>query len=126
MFDTVEERRAEWLRMLRSGTFAQTTDELHDSHGYCCLGVACKLYQTVTGEGRWLHPDDESSFVVPSSAQDGECMPSVVQEWFGFRTNVGATADDSEHPDLASKNDSGWTFKEIADFVETNPEGLWK
>jgi len=33
----------QWLTALRSGEYNQSTGALQDSHGYCCLGVACKV-----------------------------------------------------------------------------------
>lgn len=33
-----------WLDALESGKFSQTKGSLQDKHGFCCLGVACKLF----------------------------------------------------------------------------------
>ncbi len=33
-----------WCKELRSGKYNQTTHNLQDKHGYCCLGVACKVF----------------------------------------------------------------------------------
>jgi hypothetical protein len=32
-----------WIKALNSGRYKQTTGQLQDEHGYCCLGVACKV-----------------------------------------------------------------------------------
>ena len=33
-----------WSAALRSGEYKQTYGTLQDSEGYCCLGVACRLF----------------------------------------------------------------------------------
>jgi len=32
-----------WIKALRSGEFSQTHSRLQDKHGYCCIGVGCKV-----------------------------------------------------------------------------------
>jgi len=32
-----------WVQALRSGLYEQTTGELTDGEGYCCLGVLCDI-----------------------------------------------------------------------------------
>lgn len=32
-----------WINALYSGEYKQTRNVLQDEHGYCCLGVACKV-----------------------------------------------------------------------------------
>lgn len=32
-----------WIAALDSGKYTQTQHSLHDSYGYCCLGVACAV-----------------------------------------------------------------------------------
>lgn len=33
-----------WVKALRSGEYKQTNYTLQDKRGFCCLGVACKLF----------------------------------------------------------------------------------
>ncbi len=33
-----------WINALRSGEYKQTKARLQDNSGFCCLGVACKLF----------------------------------------------------------------------------------
>lgn len=33
-----------WTAALRSGEYSQTIGELNTSEGFCCLGVACKVF----------------------------------------------------------------------------------
>jgi hypothetical protein len=33
-----------WVEALRSGEYKQTTGALQDNSGYCCLGVACRVF----------------------------------------------------------------------------------
>ena len=38
-----------WLEALESGGYTQTQGYLHDTIGWCCLGVACDVYQKQVG-----------------------------------------------------------------------------
>jgi len=33
-----------WIKALRSGKYKQTSGKLQDTDGFCCLGVACELF----------------------------------------------------------------------------------
>lgn len=33
-----------WIKVLRSGTYKQTTCDLQNQGGHCCLGVACDIF----------------------------------------------------------------------------------
>jgi hypothetical protein len=33
-----------WISALRSGNYEQGKRRLQNKYGYCCLGVACKLF----------------------------------------------------------------------------------
>lgn len=41
--DNFKEEVRVWIKALRSGKYKQTTGQLQDNHGYCCLGVACEV-----------------------------------------------------------------------------------
>jgi|TARA_R110000851_G_scaffold17863_3_gene56364 hypothetical protein len=101
---------------LRSGKYKQTVGALQNSCGHCILGVICEVYETDTGEspnrdlfGR-LMGDDLSNHM-------------DVQEWVGL---VDVDGDCGlTKPSLMTMNDiEKKSFLEIADFIETDPEGL--
>lgn len=43
-----------WIDALRSGKYSQTQGQLQDTNGYCCLGVACKVF--IPAAKREIHP----------------------------------------------------------------------
>lgn len=123
-----EEIRSEWIKSLRSGEYSQTTRFLHDKIGFCCLGVLCDL---AVKAGIISPPTEERCF--PEGIDDNSLcfsydgdrnnLPESVQNWAGLSNNVGGHEEDSSC--LARQNDNGSTFTEIADFIESNPKGLF-
>jgi hypothetical protein len=103
------------LKALRSGEYKQTKETLQDEVGYCCLGVMCDVFEKETG--RTLRRD------VGSYLYGGELGEQEgVQEWVGLRHCDGTS---KYNPPLVSLNDyDGYTFSQIADFIESEPEGL--
>jgi hypothetical protein len=103
------------IKALRSGEYKQTEETLQDKDGYCCLGVMCAVFEEETG--RKLHRSD-TGHIYGAELDDQE----GVQEWVGLRNCDGASKNDSP---LVTLNDyDGYTFSEIADFIESEPEGL--
>lgn len=116
-----------WVAALRSGDYKQSKrfltriDENGDIVGHCCLGVACVLAVEAS--------------IIPKPTRDGGCLeydgytfmlPGTVQEWLGLSTSEGYFGTASEGI-LTSLNDNeGKTFDEIADVIESEPEGLFK
>lgn len=100
------EFKALWIEALRSGKYKQGRGALRRGDTFCCLGVACDL-------------------IDPDAWEGGEAM-----DWDGYRSNglfvpFMATSDSCE---LARLNDKGYSFDEIADFIEHNPLvglGFW-
>lgn len=115
---TVQERRKAFTDALRSGEFSQTKGVLQDSRGYCCLGVACVVYEKVTGGD--LNRGIYGKLLAGT-------LPRVVEEFYGFNTDVGQHWNKyGEVCTLSTLNDvRGFTFDQIADVVDSNPEGLW-
>ena len=98
--------RKEWIEALKSGKYEQTTDALYRRGvGYCCLGVLCSIAgnsdDTLDGVGTL----DLSRFGIDVSGL-GVWYREAVEE-----------ADCSPAAVLASKNDSGFTFNQIADLL---------
>lgn len=111
-----EELKAKWVAALRSGEYQQTKGTLHrDSEdkevkagkvcaGYCCLGVLqmvadghIEANQVGIPSDEWAeeHSIDRYAMLIDS---DGE----VIDQWT-----------------LAQLNDCGYSFPEIADYIET-------
>ena len=98
--------KAKWLHELRSGKHHQVTRTLKDQfgngeYGYCCLGV---LAEKVMGmEVRIADeniPFDEGNPIVYKKVGEivGECLSAQCSD----------------------KNDDGYTFRTIADYIEHN------
>lgn len=116
----MNENARKWVEALRSGEFEQARCVLREKDRFCCLGVACELYRRETGQGEW---DDESHFL-----GDAHTLPYTVRDWLGLRSEVGgySAVTPSGEKNLADDhNDKGETFAQIADLIESEPEGLF-
>jgi hypothetical protein len=103
------------LVALRSGEYKQARGTLQNTGGYCCLGVMCDVYEKETGNVLER---------TPSGFFNGGSLSShgVVRNWVGLRGNLGTS--DNKAP-LSEINDmSHSTFAHIADFIESEPQGL--
>lgn len=122
-----------WLTALKSGKFKQATKQLGISDSakgkasYCCLGLGCVIYnklaekdnkvkKTVRDSGK-IFFDDESA-----------CLPYLVQRALRLRSQNGGLEKDCGPGMgcLAEMNDKGKTHKEIAAYIEQNPDKVFK
>ena len=141
------EHRKLWIEALRSGQYDQTAGALKASYAsdllshpdqdvkYCCLGVACEI----SGLGEWYN-DHTPVYQIRGEYTTDNCttLPALVQAWLGLDNNNGShvRGGQEQNPSgpnnfrspisLATLNDSGHTFDEIADIIESEPEGLLK
>lgn len=127
---TKPERVQELIDALRSKEFKQGRDLLTrigpgGKEFDCCLGVACKVYLR--------HNPDGVERVVENKGvgYDGNhgSLPNKVTTWFGFQNGDGSFRDENkELRSLSGLNDSGWSFKRIAELIESYPKELftWK
>lgn len=103
-----------WVAALRSGEYEQTTERLCDSSGYCCLGVLCVLAKADGVELPLAFRDHERD----------QTLDETIMRWSDMLTLTGAPAGDNfliggvAYLSLASANDQGATFNEIADVIE--------
>jgi hypothetical protein len=109
-----------WIKELREGDHRQTHLVLQDSNGFCCLGVACLVYERETGNK--LPRDNAGQLFHANLGKSCTHDYTPVQEWLGLRTTA---ADIFNSESLACMNDHGKTFAEIADVIESEPEGLF-
>ena len=131
-----------------TGTLARVDEESGEVIGHCCLGVLCELAIKAgvkvsrVGEKRTEYVDDDTDelYEVYSNItfdDRDDLVPQVVKDWAGLRTNDGSV--ENNHPDgsaeeeemdsefsdsLAGLNDSGKTFRQIADLIEKYSEVL--
>lgn len=118
-----------WIEALRSGKYRQGVGVLHrtfpDGEGtaslYCCLGVACDLY----AQTHQIEISEQRPGIIRYEMVEGY-LPWKVQEWLGLRTHAGAYGSGDAETTLATHNDSGDSFSEIADIIKAEPEGLFR
>ena len=119
---TPEEFLPYWVEALRSGEYGQATNYLGKNKGnkYCCLGVACVILNKIAGqEPNWNKR--RKDYYLESG---GELSVLGGKEELLFNSPTGQIKDGIES--LAEMNDLGATFDEIADFIEANPEQIFK
>lgn len=95
--------KLKWVEALRYGGYRQTQGVLNnpDRTAFCCLGVLSKAVLGVTDPQRTEGSYDVIRAVVGSPHADPCGPPDVVTH-------------------LMLMNDDGFTFNEIADFIEAN------
>jgi len=139
---------SDWLELLRSGQYEQTRGELHNRQGYCCLGVAAEGLFNVEWEfdstNEWYEYQDGEEYacdntLIPSHAeamgldQDigfdelevyNGIVKYIAQDWNEeeqhdlFDAVFGLVAGASRENYLIHLNDHGFSFKDIAMFVQ--------
>lgn len=90
-----------WVDALRSGDFEQCQGTLHNGKGYCCLGVAAKVWGIADGPEMLVQDFTE--------AEEG---PYKVYDAVRKLTPRGI------YHDGIDMNDGGKSFKAIADMIE--------
>lgn len=106
--EPTKEQAQTWANALRSGEYKQTVKQLQDDNGYCCLGVACKLFI----------PEQKQQFVENTNILFGltpNNQPNV-PEWLRYLNGIFHRKTDQFLTLLNDKE--GFTFDEIADIIE--------
>lgn len=131
----IPEIKQKWLTALRSGDYVQTKRFLQRDDKFCCLGVLCDIYG-MENNVKWVNPnildsDEDASEVldvfpeynldVMEFMDETEILPVFVVHWAGLsEPNPQVVVHPDLYVDLASLNDSGYSFDEIADLIEDN------
>lgn len=122
-----------WLDDLLTTTEPQTDGVLHQfmddeltgkKRGFCCLGRACvvaKLPWKCHNHRTLDYGQGDSEEVPPDLVNklhlNGRSGP-LRQPVVGY--------DGTKHHHLTGLNDNaGWTFKQIAEYIEANPDNVW-
>lgn len=128
-----------WLEALRSDEYSQGMSYLCYEDRYsckefhCCLGVACELYMKENPKAiqkvythDQAHVDGSISkdavvnlFKTSTETRSGS-LPDIVAMWLGLKDSAGTPVTGSNYASLTTLNDTGSTFKEIADTLEKN------
>jgi len=117
-----------WVKALRSGEFKQGQRYLSFQHRDgqqfdCCLGVACKLFNR----------DETNTVKLPFENINGiikygpstKLLPEPLHNYLGITTSDGAYFINGQRHSLTNKNDNGSSFLDIADIIESEPDGLF-
>jgi hypothetical protein len=108
----------EVVKRLRSGTIKQTTKVLGRTDGSrCCLGVMCD----VSVDLGVIPAPSNSGINYLTYGPETTGLSCEVKELVGLSSDAGLFGETS----LMAINDSGATFAEIADIIESEPEGLF-
>ena len=98
----MNELTRKWLDALRSGKYPQSQYALKRLSGYCCLGVACDVYDST----RWeMVPQGFKYMGIVGF------LPAVVAEEFGLSNTLIDTV-------MTMNDASNASFAEIADYIE--------
>lgn len=120
------EIKAQWVAALRSGEYwqgqgrlAAATEESDPEISYCCLGVLCDL-AVKAGVDVTVETDGSGGKTFDGGR---DFPPPKVLEWSGLEDHQWGLPqavyfDDNQFDDLASLNDNGATFDQIADIIE--------
>jgi len=92
--------KKKWVKALRSEQYQQTTYELQNSDGYCCLGVLREI----------MDPNDTDQ-----RSEGGNLLSTKQLAKCGL--------DHRMQKHLATMNDNGNSFTEIADYIEKRVRG---
>ena len=136
--------KKQWLDALRSGKYQQTDGYLHSGDGFCCLGVACDIQSSSaptwkkTGNDRGdtvdvpLFKTRNGALNMPLREDLSDGIFDVLRQPTDFADRYPETNSDSDVVILdgenvpsvmaafAALNDAGYSFAEIADWIEAN------
>lgn len=109
-----------WLTALRGDDYDQTKSVLHDTTGFCCLGVQCDVLgvKWIGSTASEVFATENASMQMPTFKELGHEILAVMQQKTTFHPD-----DDNEGTldvmgALSWHNDKGSTFDEIADWIE--------
>lgn len=112
-----------WIKALRSGKYKQGKSRLQYHNTFCCLGVACLVYEQETGNTL------ERSSLPYGDELYGQNLNRyrVVKQWLNLRSTLGRAlkGDDKsliDNKSLIQLNDTDNSFTDIANILEKQPE----
>lgn len=111
------EIRDEWVKRLRSGEYEQGKTYLRNKNNkYCCLGILCEMaVEEGAAESNLTNYGDRECYEYAPHITAS--LPEGVQKWCGIDSDCGSYGP---YGLLTNDNDSGKSFKEIADIIEAN------
>lgn len=110
-FKMTDELLDKWIEALESGKYRQTTGRLYNQHSgsFCCLGLLCEL----TEAGEWNEYEyNMSDFHIPVVS-----LPQLIEWNVNLEYSREHLINSRFEAVLAKLNDSGKSFKEIAQYI---------
>lgn len=111
-----KEIKERWIKALRSGDYRQAKYKLKlNENTMCCLGVLCDITKKETG-GDW----DHNSFGIDGDVTS-DVLPKIIADKLGISYDSQFFAKGtSESTQLSELNDTGSTFRDIANIIDEN------
>jgi hypothetical protein len=116
----------QWITALRSGKYTQGKGCLHNTDGFCCLGVAAKEFLTDDVVVTEITDEYEEDYIAWSYDTEPEMAPDYVMKALGLYDNNGSSKTNDDLMMLTHLNDDDSTFEQIADIIEANPEHYFR
>lgn len=112
---TKEDFVRDWVMALRSGVYSQTSEKLRNGDSFCCLGVACDIWNP---DG-WRMGGGQDVLMASGWKYSGSSLglPPEIRDF--LELTDGEAYLPGEDDALTYKNDTlGWSFDQIADLLE--------
>lgn len=117
--------QTEWLEALESGKYEQhigSLGKIYDNKkSFCCLGVACKIFQNKFNLKIRYDIMDRIIFNNETACLAGEL--DDLRRLLKLKSGNGKIDEESC---LAQMNDAGKSFEEIAAFIRKNPHVVFE
>jgi hypothetical protein len=94
----------DWVDALLSGNYKQTQKHLRDSNGFCCLGVACDVYDPT----KWVQYTPYYAYMIDDFEKVAS-LPTEIRNYLKIDLDFQG--------ELIEMNDSGASFAEIAQVI---------
>jgi hypothetical protein len=113
-----KEEVTKWCKALRSGKYKQDQGALQSYDGFCCLGVATKVFVPFHLQNRHKQEYSSNTFLAGCWADEQPHAPEwlkQINDDFEIKTGVSLSTLNDGNDNL---NNSGYSFNEIADLIE--------
>lgn len=110
----------QWIAALRSGRYQQGQEYLNRRKRFCCLGILCEV---AVESGLPIRVEKVDGVITYNGQSCG--VPEEIANWAGLTTLLGELAPGHSEGSLYYLNDTGSTFEQIADYIESQPAGLF-
>jgi len=117
--------KEKWVSALRSGEYQQGAFCLRSDQGFCCLGVLCDIYLKEHNQ-EWISSSDGHYYLLSEDENyfgpESEILTQEVAEWaeLNDKSPLVKIGVDAIQERLTVLNDQGYSFSEIADFIQNS------